>query len=67
MKATLVRRVFKFDGQEYNDPNPQFSISRVQAFLANIKPAIANAKVVKDYVENNKNIIELSKNAGTHG
>lgn len=67
MKTTLIRRVFKFDGAEYPDPNPTFSIKRVQGFLANTKPPIVNAVIVSDKTIGNKRVIELSKNAGTHG
>ena len=67
VKAVLIRREFHFDGKVFSDPNPTFSVQRVQGFLANEAPAILNAKITEDTVKDNKRIIKLSKNPGTHG
>lgn len=67
MEFTLIRRIFEFESQEFSDPNPNMSIDRAKAFLANEKPAIINAIVLSDTTEGNKRIIKLGKNAGTHG
>ena len=67
MKVTLVRRVFTFEGKTYDDPNPIFSVERAKIFLANESASIANAKVLSDEIVGNRRIIELGKNAGTHG
>jgi PRTRC genetic system protein C len=67
VNITLIRREFHFEGKVYSDPNPTFSVQRVQGFLANENPPILNAKVVSDNIKGNKRIIELKKNPGTHG
>ena len=67
MKADILPRKFKFDGQLIDDPNPDYSLEQVSEFLGEQFPEIINAKFTGPKHENDTLVYEIGTVYGTKG
>ena len=65
IKIDKMERTFKFDGVEYDDPNPNISVNEAVKMLATLNPSLAvyaNGHATFDKREGDK-IIYIAKKA----
>lgn len=65
--AKQLARVFKYNGNEMSDPNPNLSPKEVMEIYSNQHPELLNANVKGPEIKEGKAIYEFSKQIGTKG
>lgn len=66
MKVEKIARVFKFEGKELADPNPNFTIGEVIDFYSNEYPKMINS-TYESTNEDGMIVIEIKTSVGTKG
>lgn len=61
------KRVFKYQGQTYDDPGPEYSVEEVKKHLAGIFPEVSQAEVQEKELDDGSLEITFVKRAGTKG
>ncbi len=63
-----MKRVFVFDGNNLDDPNPDFSPKEVLRFYSGTYPELTNA-TIPDFGENKDGVLvfDIDKKMGTNG
>ncbi|MDD5411134.1 MAG: PRTRC system protein C [Methylobacter sp.] len=64
-----MARIFKYEGKEYPDPDPNMSIEDVKNHMTDFFPELANAEIVKSKggVLDSDDVITFKKRVGTKG
>lgn len=65
--STITRRVFKYSGQTYEDPGPEYTVEEVKKHLATIFPEVSQAETEEKKLEDGTTEITFIKRAGTKG
>lgn len=67
MEASLINRVFVYNGTKLPDPNPSLSIEQARDVLAATHPELATAAIDGPKVEGDKHTFTFIKSVGTKG
>lgn len=67
MAVKQLERIFVYDKKELKDPNPSFSIDKVQEIYANQFPELLNCKFNGPEIKEGKAYYTFEKTAGTNG
>lgn len=59
-------RIFKYEGKEYEDPDPKMSADEVRRMYSEFFPELANAEVKKEK-KGEDTVYTFSKRVGTKG
>jgi PRTRC genetic system protein C len=62
-----MSRVFKYNGQVYEDPGPEYTPEEIRSHLATIYPEVAQADIQEKTLEDGTVEITFVKRAGTKG
>jgi len=65
--ASSDKRIFKYSGQTYQDPGPEYTIEEIKQHLASIYPEVAAAEVQQKTMDDGTLEITFVKRAGTKG
>lgn len=65
--STITRRVFKYNGQTYDDPGPEYTVEEVKKHLATIFPEVSQAETEEKDLDDGTKEITFIKRAGTKG
>ena len=60
-------RIFKYNGQQYQDPGEQYTVDDIKQHLSSVYPEIAQATVEEKTLESGDKEITFVKKAGTKG
>lgn len=61
------KRIFKYQGQTYDDPGPEYTVEEVKKHLATIFPEVSQAEIQKKELDDGTLEITFVKRAGTKG
>jgi PRTRC genetic system protein C len=62
-----VSRIFKYNGQSYTDPGPEYSVDEIKKHLAAVFPEVAQAATEEKKLDDGTLEITFVKRAGTKG
>ncbi len=60
-------RIFKYNGQTYQDPGEQYTVDEIKQHLSSVYPEIAQATVETKKLEDGTEEVTFVKKAGTKG
>ncbi len=67
MSEQTQKRIFKYNGQTYDDPGPEYTIEEIKTHLASIYPEISQAKAEEKTLDDGTLEVTFVKRAGTKG
>ena len=67
VKPITLQRVFRYNGQDIPDPNPDLPTDKVLETLADAYPELINATVTKTKIEGASRIHTVEAAVGTKG
>jgi PRTRC genetic system protein C len=62
-----MSRVFKYNGEAYEDPGPEYTPEEIRSHLATIYPEVAQAEIQEKTLEDGTVEVTFVKRAGTKG
>lgn len=65
--SNRLTRIFVYDGREFPDPNPTFTVTEVKEHLTTYFPELANADVKEEQRDATTVVITFTRRIGTKG
>lgn len=67
MESKYIKRVFKFNNEELDDPNPKFTPEEVKRHYSGIYPSLTTAQIEGPKIKGGLYVYTFKTSIGTNG